>query len=136
MNAAAISVIAVASCLGETRMEMTSQQKLFNHVRSLERLEEAKKEAAADYNERLDLAKKDGFDANVIKWVLKRRKAGDGQTMTFDELTSEYEEALRSQKTMQFDDTRVTISSGGRTIETTTAQLAEVAADLASDSMQ
>lgn len=117
-------------------MEMTSQQKLFNHVRALENLEEAKKEAAADYNQRLDLAKQDGFDANVIKWVLKRRKAGDGQTMTFDELTAEYEEALRSQKTLQFDDTKVTITSNGRTIETTAAQLSEVAERLASDSVQ
>jgi|GWRWMinimDraft_5_1066013.scaffolds.fasta_scaffold00438_5 uncharacterized protein (UPF0335 family) len=122
--------------MGETAMEMTSQQKLFNHVRSLERLEEAKKDAAADYNERLDLAKKDGFDADVIKWVLKRRKAGDGQTMTFDDLTAEYEEALRSQKTMQFDDTKVIISSGGRSIETTASELAEVAESFASDSMQ
>ncbi len=117
-------------------MEMSSQQKLFNHIRSLERLEEAKKDAAADYNERLDLAKQDGFDANVIKWVLKRRKAGDGQTLTFDELTAEYEEALRSQKTLQFDDTKVTISSGGRTIETTAAELAEVAETLVSQNMQ
>ena len=117
-------------------MEMSSQQKLFNHVRSLERLEEAKKDAAADYSQRLDLAKQDGFDSNVIKWVLKRRKAGDGQTMTFDELTAEYEEALRSQKTMQFDDTKVTITSGGRTITTTASELAEVAESLVGNSMQ
>lgn len=85
-------------------MDMPQQTKLFNHVRALERLEEDKKEIQDDISERKALAKADGFDTNVISYILKRRKAGEGQTIAFDDLLAEYEDALRDQKNLQFVD--------------------------------
>lgn len=73
-------------------------QALYNHVLALERLQEAKDEAAADYNERKKIAKEDGFDTNVLAAILKRRKNGDGQTMEFDRLLREYEDAIEVQR--------------------------------------
>lgn len=77
---------------------------LFNHIRHLEKLQEAKDEAAADYNERKKLAKEDGFDTNVIAAILKRRKNGEGQTVAFDELLREYEDAIEEQKKLPLDE--------------------------------
>lgn len=67
---------------------------LYQHVRALEGLQEAKDEAAADYNERKALVKEDGFDTNIVAAILKRRKSGKGQTATFDQLLSEYEDMI------------------------------------------
>lgn len=71
---------------------------LYAHVRALEKLQEVKDEAAADYNERKALCKEDGFDTNVVTAILKRRKNGEGQTVAFDELLREYEYAIAEQK--------------------------------------
>lgn len=67
---------------------------LFDHVLALERLQVDKDEAATDFNVRVGLAKEDGFDTNVVKAILKRRKNGDGQTMAFDELLRDYEDLI------------------------------------------
>ncbi|WP_169542524.1 GapR family DNA-binding domain-containing protein [Sphingomonas baiyangensis] len=76
---------------------------LYNHIRSLERLQEAKDEAAQDFNERKKLAKEDGFDTNVIAAILKRRKNGEGQTQAFDDLLRVYEDAIEEQKSLPLD---------------------------------
>jgi DNA segregation ATPase FtsK/SpoIIIE-like protein len=71
---------------------------LFAHVKALEALQEVKDDAAADYNERKNLAKEDGFDTNVLAAILKRRKNGKGQSMAFDDLLREYEDAVATQE--------------------------------------
>ena len=122
--------------LGEIEMEMSSQQKLFNHVRCLERLDDEIKDLQSDKSERKELAKSDGFDVTVIAWVMKRRKAGDGLTRTFDDLTAEYEEAISSQKHLQFSDTKVTITTGGKSIDTTMELIAEATEQLSTAHLQ
>lgn len=69
---------------------------LYNHILALERLDEVKRDASADFNERRALAKEDGFDTNVIASILKRRRNGDGQTKAFDELLEQYEAAIET----------------------------------------
>lgn len=76
---------------------------LFNHVRALEKLQEAVDDARGDYNERKALCKEDGFDTTVVAAILKRRKNGEGQTQAFDELLREYENAIAEQKNLPFD---------------------------------
>ena len=81
-------------------MRLTSNRAaaLYNHIRALEKLQEAKDDAAADYNQRKALAKEDGFDTNVMAAILKRRKNGEGQTLAFDELLREYEQFIEDAK--------------------------------------
>ncbi|AYJ85749.1 DUF2312 domain-containing protein [Sphingomonas paeninsulae] len=71
---------------------------LFHHIRALENLQEVKDEAASDFNERKKLCKEDGFDTNVVTAILKRRKNGEGQTLAFDDLLREYEEAIEEER--------------------------------------
>lgn len=71
---------------------------LYAHLLALEKIQEAKDDAAADYNERKKIAKEDGFDTNVLEAIKKRRKNGEGQTIAFDRLLREYEEAIEVQR--------------------------------------
>ncbi len=83
---------------------------LHDHVLSLEQKAEAIDDARGEFNERLAMAKADGFDTNVLKAILKRRKQGDGATRAFDDLLQEYEDALAEQKRLPF-------ARGGRDAE-------------------
>jgi uncharacterized protein (UPF0335 family) len=85
-------------------MELDRAERLYNHVRSVERLNDEKQSIQEDINERFALAKQDGFDTNVMKAIVKRRKNGEGQTIAFDTLLQEYEDAIEEQKKLQFDD--------------------------------
>ena len=76
-------------------MDHETSTKLFNHVRALDALDEQKSELQDDIKQRTELLKADGFDPDVTKAIRKRRKAGVGQTMAFDALVEEYEDALR-----------------------------------------
>lgn len=86
-------------------------RKLWAHVRALENLEEQKADIGLDIKARKDIAKKDGFDPNVVGSIIKRRKIGDGETRTADTLISLYEEALREQGVLPLEATRVTTSA-------------------------
>ena len=77
---------------------MNRAEALYQHILSLERLQEAKDEAGADFNERKKLVKEDGFDTNVVAAILKRRKNGQGQTVAFDQLLAEYEDMLEDRR--------------------------------------
>ena len=63
-----------------------------------------------DVKARKELAKADGFDSNVLAVILKRRKAGEGQTLAADTLLTLYEEALREQGILPLETTRATVS--------------------------
>lgn len=76
---------------------------LFEHIRALERLQEAIDDARGDYNERKAIVKEDGFDNNVVAAILKRRKNGEGQTMAFDEMLRDYEEAIEEQRKLPLE---------------------------------
>jgi hypothetical protein len=59
-----------------------------------------------DIKARKDLAKNDGFDNNIMAVILKRRKAGEGQTLAADNLLRLYEEALEAQGALPLERTR------------------------------
>lgn len=83
----------------------SEQAKLWDHVRALEVLEEAAADIREDQNARRALAKADGFDKNVLAAILKRRKAGEGETRQADNLVRIYEEALREQGALPLEQT-------------------------------
>ena len=80
--------------------------KLWGHVRALENLEEQKADLNLDIKARNELAKADGFDVNIVKAILKRRKIGAGETRVADDLLALYEEALREQGVLPLERTR------------------------------
>lgn len=81
-------------------------RKLWDHVRALENLEEQQADIRLDISARKELAKADGFDKNVLAIILKRRKAGEGETRAADTLLQLYEEALREQGILPLEQTR------------------------------
>lgn len=81
-------------------------KKLWNHVRALENLEEQKADLNLDIKARKELAKADGFDTNVVGAILKRRKAGHGETVAADTLVQLYEDALEEQGVLPLERTR------------------------------
>ena len=82
------------------------QRKLWNHIRALETLEEQKAEVAEDIKCRKEIVKADGFDTNIVGIILKRRKAGKGQTSAADSLLQLYEEALQEQGALPLEETK------------------------------
>lgn len=88
------------------RLSTDEQQKLWNHIRALENLEEQKNDLNLDIKARKELAKADGFDTNIVAVILKRRKAGEGQTLAADNLLRLYEEALEAQGILPLERTR------------------------------
>lgn len=76
---------------------------LFDHFKAIIALDEAKQEAAADFNERMAIVKRDGFDRNMMAFLLKRHKAGRGQSMAFDVMLQDYEKAINSQAGLGLD---------------------------------
>jgi uncharacterized protein (UPF0335 family) len=82
------------------------RRKFWAHIRALEVLEEQKADIMLDVKCRKELAKADGFDTNIMGVVLKRRKAGEGETLTADALLQLYEDALRDQGVMPLEQTR------------------------------
>jgi uncharacterized protein (UPF0335 family) len=92
------------------RLDPDQAQKLWNHIRALETLEEAKADLNLDIKARKELAKADGFDNNIMAVILKRRKIGEGQTLAADNLIRLYEEALEQQGALPLERTRVPVS--------------------------
>lgn len=91
---------------GNSSLDEEQQHKLWNHIRALEVLDGLKADIAEDIKTRKEIAKGDGFDVNIIGVVLKRRKAGEGQTSAADSLLQLYEAALREQKALPLEQTR------------------------------
>lgn len=81
-------------------------RKLWDHIRALEVLEEQEAEIRADKKARKDLAKADGFDTNIVAAILKRRKAGEGETRAADNLVRWYEEGIRDQGALPLEETK------------------------------
>lgn len=81
-------------------------RKLWDHIRALENLDEQAADIRLDIAARKELAKADGFDKNVLAAILKRRKAGEGETRVADDLLALYEDALREQGILPLEQTR------------------------------
>ena len=64
-------------------------------VERIEHLEEEKADLMADIKEVFKEAKSSGYDAKIIKEVLKLRKMGDDEVSEHDALISTYLDALR-----------------------------------------
>ncbi len=87
-------------------LSLEEQRKLWDHIRALEVLEEQKADIGLDIKMRKELAKADGFDNNILAVILKRRKAGEGETRAADNLMRMYEDALRDQGALPLEQTR------------------------------
>lgn len=99
------------------------RRKLWDHIRALEVLDEQEQDIRDDKKARRELAKADGFDVNMIAVVLKRRKAGEGETAAADSIIRIYEEGLRDQGALPLEQTR-------RNPAPTRRPLEEIARDL------
>lgn len=82
------------------------RRKFWDHVRAREVLNEQMDEVRLDIGARKELAKADGFDVNILEAVIKRRKAGEGETMAGDQMIRVYEDALREQGALPLEQTR------------------------------
>lgn len=71
-----------------------TDQRLSNHVESLERLLEEKKGIADDIKDRFATVKGEGYDVIVVKAVLRRRALERQLVEEQDQLIVTYEEAL------------------------------------------
>ena len=89
-----------------TGLSPEEQRKLWDHIRALEVLNEQMDEVRLDIKARKELAKGDGFDNNILQVILKRRKAGEGETNAADNLLRMYEDALREQGVLPLEQTR------------------------------
>lgn len=91
---------------GNSGLDAEQQRQLWNHVRALEVLEELKADVAEDIKARKAIIKNDGFDTNIVAVIMKRRKAGEGQTLAADSLLELYEAALKDQGALPLEKTR------------------------------
>lgn len=82
------------------------QRKIWDHVRAIEVLEEQMDEVRLDIKMRKELVKADGFDTNIVAAIVKRRKAGEGETRAADSLIRMYEDGLREQGALPLEQTR------------------------------
>ena len=81
-------------------------RKLWDHIRALENLEEQAQDIREDVKARKELAKKDGYDPNILQVILKRRKIGAGETRQADNLIQIYEQALEEQGILPLEQSR------------------------------
>ena len=82
------------------------RRKLWDHVRAREALNEQMEEVRLDISARKEIIKADGFDVNMVEMILKRRKAGEGETAAADSIIRIYEEGLRDQGALPLEQTR------------------------------
>lgn len=104
-------------------LSLEEQRKLWDHVRAREALNEQVDEIRLDIAARKELIKADGFDVNMVEAILKRRKAGEGETRKADDMIRIYEEGLREQGALPLEKTRTASPPARRSIE-------EIARDL------
>ena len=71
-----------------------SDERLSNHVESLERLLEEKQGIADDIKDRFASVKGEGYDVLVVKTIIARRAKERQLVEEFDQLIVTYEEAL------------------------------------------
>ncbi len=78
-------------------LQNDKSKKLAGFIASLEQVAGEKAELAEAENAILKEVTGEGFDKNVVKMILKRRKLGDGQTAVIDDLVASYEAAIKRQ---------------------------------------
>lgn len=100
-----------------TGLSPEEQRKLWDHVRALEVLDEQVADIKLDISMRKELVKADGFDTNIVAAIIKRRKAGEGETRAADTLVRIYEEALQEQGVMPLEQTRRTAPPARRSVD-------------------
>lgn len=93
------------------------RRKLWDHIRAREALNEQMDEVRLDIAARKELIKADGFDTNMVEVILKRRKAGEGETAIADSIIRIYEEGLREQGALPLEQTRKPTTPQRRPLE-------------------
>lgn len=81
-------------------LQNDASKKLAAYVERLEKLNAEKEGIGADINDVLKEVGNDGFDKNVVKMILKRRKLGKGACDVMDDLVATYEAAIKRQGDM------------------------------------
>lgn len=74
--------------------ELIDQNKLQSFIERIERLEEKRKELAADVREVFAEAKGNGFDVKVMRQILRLRKMTDADRAETEFLRDEYKKLL------------------------------------------
>lgn len=78
-------------------LQNDKSKKLAGFIASLEQVAREKADLAEAENAILKEVTGEGFDKNVVKMILKRRKLGAGQTAVIDDLVASYEAAIKRQ---------------------------------------
>ena len=98
-------------------LSLEEQRKLWDHVRAREALNEQMDEVRLDISARKELIKADGFDVNMVEAIIKRRKAGEGETQKADSMIRIYEEGLREQGALPLEKTRTAAPPARRSLD-------------------
>ena len=101
-------------------------------VERIERLEEEKKATSDDIRDVYAEAKGSGFDARALRTIIKMRRQDPDDRREQEEIVDTYLQALGMLPLFEHaarrgDDTKVTISAGGKSVETTTGALQKAA---------
>ena len=73
-------------------------KRLYSFIQRVERVQEELDDLNADKSEIFKEAKSDGFDTNVMKAQIKRRRNGKGATEEGDALLAIYERAIENEE--------------------------------------
>jgi len=129
----------VAQNTASPQVDMTSvaADQLKSFIERIERLEEEKAGIASDIKDVYAEAKGTGFDVKAIRKIVRLRKMDHAQRQEEEAVLELYMGALgmlgdtllgRSAVEREVAQSRITITAGGRTVETTGAKLAEATA--------
>lgn len=112
----------------ESTMGGNSQKQLQSYARRLGNLLDTRDEVAEDTKELMKEAKNDGFEPKVLREALKRMRADQAEREEFEAKVDLYTHAIQNDL---FDDTAVTISAAGVSVETTVGGMKAAADRLA-----
>ena len=105
-------------------MGQATREKLKQFVARIERLEAEKAEIATDIREVYAEVKTFGFDTKVMRKLIAKRKQDPNERAEQEALLELYEGAVQGEL---FSDTKVTVTAGGKSVQTTTGKLKELA---------
>jgi uncharacterized protein (UPF0335 family) len=78
----------------DTVIDASAKEKLRSYIERIERIEEEKTALSSDIKDIMDLAKSDGFDAKVMRDLLKLRKMDPADRRDRDAVLTVYMHAL------------------------------------------
>ncbi len=110
-------------------LQNDTSKKLAVYIDRLERLNAEKEGIGKDINDVLKEVGNDGFDKNIVKMILKRRKLGAGQCAVIDDLVVTYEAAIIRQGELMLGGKEPIIPIGRGKMESVRERAAKLIAD-------